>query len=35
MTPYDRWKLATPPYLNDPEPNEAEEYTTEDEDDTI
>ena len=33
MTQYDRWKLATPPYLEDTEEEEDQEETEEEESD--
>jgi len=33
MTQYDRWKLATPPYLEDTEEEEEQEETEEEESD--
>jgi len=33
MTQYDRWKLATPPYLEDSEEEEEQEETEEEESD--
>jgi hypothetical protein len=33
MTQYDRWKLDTPPYLEDTEEEEEEEETEEEESD--